>query len=238
VAHQQQVQQKAARASVAVAERMDPLKLGVEASQMLHDMTTGRYRSVRPLQPVGDQGRNKAPRRRAHTGCKRLYVTATKRARALLGIEAARRIVAPDRIDQELMDVANGRVTGVIWPRLRCSSLPTPCVAARLLQLAWYVYAIMPGKERLSTTVDAEVISAGRGAVEAGEAESLSAWVNCALERQAKHDQRLRALRSFVEDFEREHGAITEADIREAERRARERAIVTDSARLSDKPTR
>jgi hypothetical protein len=47
----------------------------------------------------------------------------------------------------------------------------------------------MTNRERLSATVEAELLAAGRAAVAEGRAESLSAWVNDALRRQADHDR-------------------------------------------------
>jgi histidinol dehydrogenase len=84
----------------------------------------------------------------------------------------------------------------------------------------------MSVKQRLSASVDADMIEAGRQAVARGDAESLSAWVNAALHRQAEHDQWRQAMRDFIAQYEAEHGEITEAEMEEVERRDRERAIV------------
>jgi hypothetical protein len=81
-------------------------------------------------------------------------------------------------------------------------------------------------RERLSATVEAEWLAAGRAAVAEGRAESLSAWVNDALRRQAAHDRRMHALDDFLAAYEAEQGEITEEEIREAERRSRSRAVV------------
>jgi len=74
--------------------------------------------------------------------------------------------------------------------------------------------------------VEAGLLAAGRAAVAEGRAESLSAWVNDALRRQADHDRRMQALDEFLAAYEAEHGEITEDEIREAERRSRSRAVV------------
>jgi hypothetical protein len=79
---------------------------------------------------------------------------------------------------------------------------------------------------RLSATVEADVLAAGRAAVAEGRAESLSAWANDALKRQADHDRRLRALDEFLDAYEAAHGEITEDDMEAALRRARGRAVV------------
>jgi hypothetical protein len=84
----------------------------------------------------------------------------------------------------------------------------------------------MTTRERLSATVEADLLEAGRAAVTAGRAESLSAWVNAALRRQADHDRRMKSLDSFLDAYESEHGPITEDEMRAATRRARARAVV------------
>ena len=88
----------------------------------------------------------------------------------------------------------------------------------------------MSGKERLSASVDAELVAAAQDAVAEGRADSVSAWVNEALRLKVDHDRRLRALDEFVVAFEAEHGQITEAEMREAARRARGRAVVIRGA--------
>lgn len=88
----------------------------------------------------------------------------------------------------------------------------------------------MAPKQRLSASVDEDLINAGQAAVQAGRAESLSAWVNEALRRQAEHERRLRALDAFIADYEAEHGAFTDAEIAETTRRMRARAITVRPA--------
>jgi hypothetical protein len=84
----------------------------------------------------------------------------------------------------------------------------------------------MTPRQRLSATVEAELLAAGRAAVAEGRSESLSAWVNDALRRQTSHDRRMKALDEFLEAYEAEEGEITEEEIQAATRRARGRAIV------------
>lgn len=84
----------------------------------------------------------------------------------------------------------------------------------------------MSTKERLSASVDAELMAAAQKAVTDGRAESISAWVNDALRLKADHDRRLQALDDFLAAYEAEHGEITEDEVRAATRRARERAVV------------
>ena len=82
----------------------------------------------------------------------------------------------------------------------------------------------MSAKERLSASVDADLVAVAQEAVAQGRAESVSAWVNEALRLKVAHDRRLRAIDEFVAGFEAGHGEITEAEMSEAARRARGRA--------------
>jgi Arc/MetJ-type ribon-helix-helix transcriptional regulator len=84
----------------------------------------------------------------------------------------------------------------------------------------------MSGKERLSASVDADLIAEAQAAVASGRAESVSAWVNDALRAKVEHDRGLAALGAFIADFEAEHGEITEQEMREASRKARSEAVV------------
>lgn len=84
----------------------------------------------------------------------------------------------------------------------------------------------MTGKQRLSASVDSDLLEAGVAAVAAGRAPSLSAWVNDALRLQADHDRRMSALDEFFAAFEAEHGEITDQEIRDATRAARSHSVV------------
>lgn len=89
----------------------------------------------------------------------------------------------------------------------------------------------MSAKERLSASVDADLVAVAQDAVARGNAESVSAWVNDALRLKADRDRRLAALDEFVAAFEAEHGEISEQEMAEATRRARGRAIVVRGPR-------
>jgi hypothetical protein len=100
----------------------------------------------------------------------------------------------------------------------------------------------MSKRERLSATVDAAVLAAGRAAVAEGRADSLSAWVDGALGKQVEHDRRMRALDEFLAAYEAEHGVITEDEMHEATLRTRTRAVVvrpppSDSGRRTRRVT-
>lgn len=83
----------------------------------------------------------------------------------------------------------------------------------------------MATKQRLSASVDHDLIEAGEAAVKSGRAESLSAWVNEALRRQTEEERRLRALDHFIEVYEAEHGEFTDAELAEERRSMKARAI-------------
>lgn len=85
-------------------------------------------------------------------------------------------------------------------------------------------------KERISSTIEADLLAAGRQAVAEGRAQSLSAWVSGGLRRQAEHDLRMRALDEFIRAYEAEHGEITPQEIRDATKRMRGRAVVVRGA--------
>ncbi len=84
----------------------------------------------------------------------------------------------------------------------------------------------MTSKQRLTVTVDPELVAAGQRAVSAGTAASLSAWVNSALDAQVTTDRRLAALGAAIADYEAEHGAITDAEIAAQRRADRTDALV------------
>lgn len=84
----------------------------------------------------------------------------------------------------------------------------------------------MTPKQRLSASVDSALVKAGQRAVADGRAENLSAWVNDALRMKTEHDARMQALGEFIAVYESAHGVITEDEMIEASRRARERAVV------------
>ena len=84
----------------------------------------------------------------------------------------------------------------------------------------------MTAKRRLSASVDAELLAVAQQAVTGGHAESISAWVNDAFRLKADNDRRLHALDEFLAAYEAEHGEITEDEMRDAARRARERAVI------------
>lgn len=85
-------------------------------------------------------------------------------------------------------------------------------------------------KQRLTVTIDPELVEAGNEAVAAGLADSLSAWVNAALADRAARDGRLRALSAAISDYEAEFGEITDEEIAGRRRADREAATVVRGA--------
>jgi len=86
-------------------------------------------------------------------------------------------------------------------------------------------------KQRLTVTVDPELVQAGQQAVELGEADSVSGWVNAALAEKVHRDHKLRLLAAAISDFEAEFGEITTAEIAAQRRLDRERATVVRGER-------
>ena len=84
----------------------------------------------------------------------------------------------------------------------------------------------MSTKERLTVTVDPELIEAGNDAVAEGRADSLSAWVNAALAERVGRERRLVALAAAVAAYEERFGAISAQELADQARTDRESAIV------------
>jgi len=95
----------------------------------------------------------------------------------------------------------------------------------------------MTAKQRLSASVDGDLLEAGNSAVADGGADSLSAWVNDALRLKVEHDARMRALDEYLTAYEAVHGEITEDEMGDAARRARTRATVVRGTAATDRPS-
>lgn len=94
----------------------------------------------------------------------------------------------------------------------------------------------MSGKQRLSASVDADLMAVAQDAVARGQAGSMSAWVNDALRLKAEQDRRLQALDEFLAAYEAEHGPISDQEMDEAARAARGRAVVVRGAAQPKRP--
>ena len=71
----------------------------------------------------------------------------------------------------------------------------------------------MRSKERLTVTVDADLIEAANQAVAEGRVASLSGWVNLALAERAAKERRLRTLGEAIAAYEEAFGEITAAEL-------------------------
>lgn len=94
----------------------------------------------------------------------------------------------------------------------------------------------MSTKQRLSASVDADLIEAAADAVARGRIDSVSRWVNEALRLKLAQDRRLEALAAFVAAYEAEHGTITAEEMRAAARRARAAATPVRGMRAGRTP--
>lgn len=88
-------------------------------------------------------------------------------------------------------------------------------------------------KERLTVTVDPELVDAGNEAVAAGRADSLSGWVNAALVDRVARDRRLEGLSAAIVNYEADFGEITREEIASLRRSDRENAVVVRGRRPS-----
>jgi hypothetical protein len=86
-------------------------------------------------------------------------------------------------------------------------------------------------KERLTVTVDAELVEAANQAVAEGRVASLSGWVNLALAERATKERRLRTLAEAVAAYENEFGKITAAELAAQERADRRNAVTARPSR-------
>lgn len=93
-------------------------------------------------------------------------------------------------------------------------------------------------KERLTVTIDRDLIEVVEEAVAMGEADSVSAWVNAALMERAAKERRLRALTKAIAAYEAQFGVITEEEVTEQRRLDRAAAIVVrGDPRKAKKPS-
>jgi hypothetical protein len=89
-------------------------------------------------------------------------------------------------------------------------------------------------KQRLSASVDADLLVAAESAAKRGDVANVSAWVNDAMRLKLQHDRGLAELAGVIADFEAEHGEITREEIDKAERMARSRAVSVRGSRAGE----
>lgn len=91
-------------------------------------------------------------------------------------------------------------------------------------------------KQRLTVTVDPDLIEAAQLAVDTGAADSVSGWVSTALRDKVQRDRKLAHLGSAIADYETEFGAITPEEIAVQQRADQQGARVIRGRRKSPKP--
>jgi hypothetical protein len=89
----------------------------------------------------------------------------------------------------------------------------------------------MRRKERLTVTVDADLVKAGNQAVASGRADSLSGWVNLALAERKAKEQRLLAMAEAVAEYEARFGEISPEEIAAQQRSDQRTAAVVRGPR-------
>jgi hypothetical protein len=89
-------------------------------------------------------------------------------------------------------------------------------------------------KQRLSASVDAELLGAAETAAKRGEVANVSAWVNDAMRLKVEHDRGLTELAAVIADFEAEHGELTKEEMQRAARMARSRAVSVRGTRAGE----
>jgi Arc/MetJ-type ribon-helix-helix transcriptional regulator len=81
-------------------------------------------------------------------------------------------------------------------------------------------------KERLTVTVDRDLVEEAEQAVRDGSADSVSGYVNAALAEYSAKQRRLAALAEAIRAYEAEFGEITDAEVEEQARVDRANAVV------------
>lgn len=89
-------------------------------------------------------------------------------------------------------------------------------------------------KQRLSASVDSELLDAAERAAKRGEVANVSAWVNDAMRLKLEHDRGLAELAVVIADFETEYGEITKEDVDKAVRTVRSRALSVRGSRAGE----
>jgi hypothetical protein len=89
-------------------------------------------------------------------------------------------------------------------------------------------------KQRLSASVDPDLLLEAESAAKRGEVANVSAWVNDAMRLKVEHDRGLAQLAALIAEFEAERGEITDKEIESAVRRARTRAVSVRGTRAGE----
>ncbi len=92
------------------------------------------------------------------------------------------------------------------------------------MQLCINVYDKGMHKQRVTVTVDEELLEAANRAVSEGLARSVSEWVSEAMAQRRDRDARLAVMRRLLEEYEAEHGFISDEEIAEQAQQDRDAA--------------
>ncbi len=92
------------------------------------------------------------------------------------------------------------------------------------MQYRIYVYDESMHKQRVTVTVDEELLEAASGAVSEGHARSVSEWVSEAMAQRRDRDARLAVMRRLLHEYEAEHGSISDEEIAEQAQQDRDAA--------------
>lgn len=106
MSNEQEIRRQSTGSPVSVAEGMDPFEASVDVGDERHRMLAFDRRSARVADPIGYERRHLRKRRRCHPAGEGTDVVRAKRTWPLTGVEAVRRRVQPNRLDDELVDLA------------------------------------------------------------------------------------------------------------------------------------
>lgn len=88
-------------------------------------------------------------------------------------------------------------------------------------------------KQRLTITVDSDLVAVAQDEVQSGRADSVSAWVSSAIRERVERQRRLALLAEAIADFEAEFGEIGDDEIERQRRTDRERSTVVRGHRMA-----
>lgn len=81
-------------------------------------------------------------------------------------------------------------------------------------------------KQRVTITIELDLLEGAQDAVNQGRCRSLSQWIGEAIADQLDKERRLALLAELIAEYEEEHGVITEEEVEERIRKDKEEAAV------------
>ena len=79
-------------------------------------------------------------------------------------------------------------------------------------------------KQRVTISIELDLLEEAQAAVSNGQCRSLSQWIGEAVAEQLDKERRLALMAEMIAEYEAEHGVITEEDMEEQIRRDKEAA--------------